>query len=170
MMVLMLIVGIVSAIVMGVMGFGTMIAGGMSAGILGMGQLGMHGLMEAMTQPSSDSGGGYMTAAAFGGGIVWAVALVLPGLVYLRGCCQVYLSNIQGVDVDAMDEKLRDLRESALRKADEIRKQAAKPAESVAVSSTQTDSKASPANACPSCATPYSDGDVFCGSCGHKLI
>jgi hypothetical protein len=30
-------------------------------------------------------------AALVGGGVVFALALVLPGLVYLRGCCAVYL-------------------------------------------------------------------------------
>lgn len=169
MMVLMLIVGIVSAIVLGVMGIGTMIAGGMSAGIVGMGQLGMSALMGTMMGNGMDSGGGYITAAAIGGGIVWAMALVLPGLVYLRGCCQVYLTNIQGVDVDGMELKMREMRESALRKADEIRKQGASNFEPVVPTTTQTETKASAPNVCPSCATPYNAGDVFCGSCGHKL-
>jgi len=31
-------------------------------------------------------------AALVGGGVVFALALVLPGLVYLRGCCAVYLA------------------------------------------------------------------------------
>ena len=31
-------------------------------------------------------------AAQTGGGVVFAVALVLPTLVYLRGCCAVYLA------------------------------------------------------------------------------
>jgi hypothetical protein len=31
-------------------------------------------------------------AALIGGGVGFAVALVLPTLVYLRGCCAVYLA------------------------------------------------------------------------------
>ncbi|HET8693409.1 MAG TPA: hypothetical protein VFM33_01925, partial [Aquabacterium sp.] len=33
----------------------------------------------------------YITAANVGGGVVFALALVLPTLVYLRGVCEIYL-------------------------------------------------------------------------------
>ena len=36
-------------------------------------------------------------AALVGGGVVFAVALVLPTLIYLRGCCAVYLALQDGV-------------------------------------------------------------------------
>jgi len=36
--------------------------------------------------------GGHAAAALVGGGVVFALALVLPGLVYLRGTCAVYLA------------------------------------------------------------------------------
>lgn len=35
---------------------------------------------------------GYISAATVGGGMVFALALVLPTLVYLRGVCEVYLA------------------------------------------------------------------------------
>jgi hypothetical protein len=35
---------------------------------------------------------GHAAAALVGGGVVFAIALVLPGLVYLRGACGVYLA------------------------------------------------------------------------------
>jgi hypothetical protein len=35
---------------------------------------------------------GHAAAALVGGGVVFALALVLPGLVYLRGTCSVYLA------------------------------------------------------------------------------
>ncbi len=35
---------------------------------------------------------GHAAAAVIGGGVVFALALVLPGLVYLRGTCSVYLA------------------------------------------------------------------------------
>jgi hypothetical protein len=37
-------------------------------------------------------GGALGTAALVGGGVVFAIALVLPTLVWLRGCCAVYLA------------------------------------------------------------------------------
>jgi hypothetical protein len=37
-------------------------------------------------------GGNLGLAALIGGGIVFALALVLPTLVWLRGCCAVYLA------------------------------------------------------------------------------
>lgn len=38
------------------------------------------------------AGGSLGLAALIGGGVVFALALVLPTLVYLRGCCAVYLA------------------------------------------------------------------------------
>lgn len=173
MMVLLLIVGIVSGIVLGIMGIGTLIAGGMSAGIVGFGSFGMGALMSGMGgMDGMGSGGGHAAAGAIGGGLVWAVALVLPSLVYLRGCCQVYLANIQGVDVEAVEQKMRDLGEAARRKTEELREKGAhpnaneapvNPAPSAPVAASTA------ALACPSCGTGYSEGDAFCGSCGHKL-
>nr|WP_316642008.1 hypothetical protein [uncultured Roseateles sp.] len=40
-------------------------------------------------------------AAVVGGGLVFALALVLPGLVYLSGCCAVYLS-LKPEEADAL--------------------------------------------------------------------
>ena len=37
-------------------------------------------------------GGSLGLAALIGGGVVFAIALVLPTLVWLRGCCAVYLA------------------------------------------------------------------------------
>jgi len=42
----------------------------------------------------------YISAATVGGGMVFAVALVLPTLVYLRGVCEVYLA-LRAADADA---------------------------------------------------------------------
>jgi len=40
-------------------------------------------------------------AALVGGGVVFAVALVLPTLVYLRACCAVFLALQDAVSEDA---------------------------------------------------------------------
>ncbi len=42
----------------------------------------------------------YISAATVGGGMVFALALVLPTLVYLRGVCEVYLA-LRSSDADA---------------------------------------------------------------------
>jgi hypothetical protein len=42
----------------------------------------------------------YISAATVGGGVVFALALVLPTLVYLRGVCEVYLALIASDKVD----------------------------------------------------------------------
>jgi len=40
----------------------------------------------------------YISAATVGGGVVFAVALVLPTVVYLRGVCEIYLALSAGLD------------------------------------------------------------------------
>lgn len=40
----------------------------------------------------------YISAASLGGGVIFALALVLPTLVYLRGVCEVYLA-LQAADL-----------------------------------------------------------------------
>ncbi len=45
---------------------------------------------------------GHASAALVGGGVVFALALVLPGLVYLRGACAVYLAMIGTVPPHAL--------------------------------------------------------------------
>lgn len=61
-------------------------AGQLLAGLMGLGPrgLGASGVPLA--------GGALGTAALVGGGVVFAIALVLPTLVWLRGCCAVYLA------------------------------------------------------------------------------
>lgn len=43
----------------------------------------------------------YISAATVGGGVVFAVALVLPTAVYLRGVCEIYLALQAGLDEPA---------------------------------------------------------------------
>ena len=61
-------------------------AGQLLAGLMGLGprSLGASGVPL--------EGGPLGTAALVGGGVVFAIALVLPTLVWLRGCCAVYLA------------------------------------------------------------------------------
>jgi hypothetical protein len=56
------------------------------AGVMGLGPRGM-GASGVPLQ-----GGTLGLAALIGGGVVFALALVLPTLMWLRGCCAVYLA------------------------------------------------------------------------------
>ena len=56
------------------------------AGVVGLGPRGL-GASGIPLQ-----GGNLGLAALIGGGVVFALALVLPTLVWLRGCCAVYLA------------------------------------------------------------------------------
>ncbi len=189
MIVLFFICLVVAFIIGGIMTVGTVVSGGMSAAIIGVsgfdasGLMGMVGFSGGRGYGGGDAGG-HMAAGAIGGSIVWAVAFSLPLLVYLRGCCQVYLANLVHVDVEAMEEQLRGGLDAAKRKAQDIKtkgealaaEQAArynKPADPQTPPAAKPYSGAAltPVNAlqCPVCNTPYLAGDMFCGSCGHKL-
>ena len=190
MIVLFLICLVVAFIIGGIMTAGTLVSGGMSAAIIGVSGFDASGMMGMMGFPGSGGYGGggessaHVTAGAIGGSIVWAVALALPLLVYLRGCCQVYLANVAHVDVEAMEEQLRGGLDAAKRKAQDIKtkgeamaaEQAArynKPADPLTppVAKPYAGPALTPVNAlqCPVCNAPYFAGDMFCGGCGHKL-
>jgi len=61
-------------------------AGQLLAGVMGLGPR----ALSASGVPLQ--GGALGLAALIGGGVVFAIALVLPTLVWLRGCCAVYLA------------------------------------------------------------------------------
>ena len=186
MLVLFLITMTVGGFIAGILFSGTLITTGLSAAIVtpsmgGMG-MGMGNFMGMMG--GGFDGGGYLAAGAVGGGVVWILGLTLPLMVYSRGCCQVYLQNVQEVDVDAMESDLRHKMDAAKKRAEEIKAQgaamAAQSAQSnpgttpTAASPTAPATTAAPASSpaalqCPACGTGYLPGDKFCGSCGHHL-
>ncbi len=51
-----------------------------------------YGLRSLGAAGAPTGSGGHAAAALVGGGVVFALALMLPGLVYLRGTCAVYLA------------------------------------------------------------------------------
>ncbi len=51
-----------------------------------------HGLRSLGAAGAPLGSTGHLAAALIGGGVVFALALLLPGLVYLRGACAVYLA------------------------------------------------------------------------------
>lgn len=54
-----------------------------------------HGLRSLGAAGAPVDATGYTASALTGGGVVFALALVLPGLVYLRGACTVYLALVE---------------------------------------------------------------------------
>ena len=179
-LVLLLICGFVAAIIFGIIATGTLITGGMSAAIIGVSGMNFGSAMGifGMSGGGFGSGGdsGHLAAGAFGWGIVMAIAFTLPFLVYLRGCCQLYLANIQGVDVGEIEQQFRGTFDAAKRGAADIRAKG----EALAAQQAQRFEKSAGAPTmpvapialqykCAACSTPYLAGDVFCGGCGQKL-
>jgi hypothetical protein len=161
----------------------TAILGTESGGLPGI----SSGLPGALMSGGGFSGGfgAYATAAAFGGGIVYAAALTLPGLVYLRGASSVYLRAIEGLDLVAEQEALRERVAGAQARAREFQAQAQATAQqyaqrahapAVAVPAAAVFNGAGPvvitsaaSPGCPVCLAAIVPGDVFCANCGHKL-
>jgi hypothetical protein len=81
------------------------VAGGRVISVLGVAVVGVdvpaqqlmaglfgYGLRSLGAAGAPTGSTGHAAAALVGGGVVFAIALVLPGLVYLRGTCAVYLA------------------------------------------------------------------------------
>lgn len=178
-LVLLLICSFVGGILLSILLTGTLVTGGMSAGIIGVSGMNMGSALNIIGMSGESYGGGgdsgHLAAGAFGWGIVMAIALTLPLLVYLRGLCQLFLANIQGVDVSAMEQQLRSTLDAAKRGAAEIKAKgdalAAQQAQRFEkpVDAQPAASPTPPQLKCAVCATPYVPGDLFCAGCGHKL-
>jgi hypothetical protein len=195
-LILMFAVGLIAGAVGGLIGMillgGTSFTGLLSTAILGSDSAGvpsmMAGLMGGLQGAGEFGGGlaGYATAAFVGGGIIYAAAVTLPGLVYLRGASSVYLRAIEGLDLAAEQEALRERVAAAQTRAKEFqtqaqataqqyaqRAQAARPAAPLVSAAVATLAPVSAGRAaggaCPACGTALVPGDAFCAECGHKL-
>jgi len=111
------IAGFVGLLIGAILFTGTAVTTLVSAPILGGGSMGMGGfggMLGGMMGEGMGMGmpsiGGHAIGAMVGGGILFAIAFTLPGMVYLRGACTVYLRAIDGLDLAAeqaaMDERL----------------------------------------------------------------
>jgi MFS family permease len=197
---LMFAVGLIAGVTGGLIGIilvgGTSFTGILSTAVLGIDAGGSSltaGLMGGLLGGGSDFGSdigsgltGYATAALLGGGIVYAAAVTLPGLVYLRGASAVYLRAIEGLDLAAEQEALRETVAAAQIRAKEFQAQAQVTAQQYAqraqaprpgapVASVAA-AAAAPmaanivsAPGCPACGGALVPGDAFCANCGHKL-
>lgn len=187
---LVLLLMIAVAFIAGIVGFliGAILFSGVavtmlaSVPILG-GGAGMGGLMGGMAGGGFGGGmgtgmgsfAGHAAAAAIGGGMLFAVAFTLPGMVYLRGACAVYLRALEGLDLAAEQAAVDEKIAAARARAREVQRQAQaaaqqyanRPATSVPPPVPQAPAPA--ALACPNCKVAVLPTDAFCGECGFKL-
>lgn len=161
---LFLITTFVALLIFGVVGTGVSLTSGMSAGILGLGgQMNMYSLASGLS-----GGSGYIIAAGLGGGLLMAAAAVVPGLIFTKGVCIIYLNATRNVDFSASEASLNDGLATVKKKAEEARERARALAEQAAAPAAPA---AAPVDSlhCPSCKAPVASDDVFCGECAHKL-
>ena len=143
---------------------GVLMTSGLSANILDMGATGMGGFGNIM---AAMSGSGYALAGGIGGGLLLAIAAVIPGLIFTKGICIIYLDATRNVDFAQAEASINQGLASVKRKADEARERAR--------ALTEQHAPAVPAMAaiaplaCPNCQAPISADDLFCGNCAHKL-
>jgi hypothetical protein len=137
---------------------GYLMTTGLSASILDAG-----GIMDFF----SGGGNGYVTAGLIGGGLLFAFASVIPGLIYTKGVCIIYINKTADMDFAQAEAKLESGIASVKKKADEARERARQltPQQPVAAVPAQ----AAHALACPNCHAPVAADDAFCGNCAHKL-
>ena len=191
---LMIAVTLLSAVMSALIGMvlfsGTAITTSLSAGILSTGGMGGLDGTGPMGLLMGDGMGGHAVAAMVGGGLLFAVAFTLPGMVYLRGASTVYLRAIDGLDLDAAQAEIGAKVAGAKARAREMQAQAqdyAQPARAAtpaaaaagsAAASTGDDTLPPPQDAlsaepaavpCPACGGATVAGDAFCGHCGHRL-
>ena len=165
--VLFMITLFVASVIFGLVGIGVTMTTGISAGVLGadIGGAGMAGMMGALM--GGGGGSGYAIAAGIGGGLLMAVAAVIPALIFTKGTCIIYLNTTRDLDFSASEARLGEGMAAVKRRGEEARERARQltqqipvPAHSAVVASVR---------ACPACHMAVAVGDVFCGNCAHKL-
>ncbi|QPC31598.1 zinc ribbon domain-containing protein [Caldimonas thermodepolymerans] len=202
---LMLVVGllasVVGALVMFVVAVGGQVVARLSAWILGPqapAQQLMAGLfgfgLRSLTGAGVNVGASaYAAAGVIGGGVVAVVGSVLPGLVYLRGACEVYLAHADAEDEAASGhDPARPGGAAAGTKAAGAAAGAARSrgilatvapeasalettitmARSPLASTTEVDvplDLVATVACCPACQHAVQPGDHYCGTCGAPL-
>ncbi|WP_196488339.1 hypothetical protein [Burkholderia cepacia] len=195
---LLLLVGVLSAVVLGILGTGAAIASSISAATgtspLGglMSTLGRHAGAYGLGADAAEGGFGglggfdyrsmaYLGAYGFGNGLLVAIGLVIPFLTFVNGTCLIYLQTVSGVDFSATEEKLSQHVADAKRHAEQARERAADhlakarashAAGAAGTASLPASDTASPATdeatACAQCHKPMAADDLFCGECGAR--
>jgi len=168
-----LMVGVVAALVWGIVFTGVIGTGFLSGLVLSDGSEyggfgGMHHGWGYGRGFWGGQGGAYATAAALGGGLLMLCAAVIPGLVVLAGYCIIYRNVSTGLSADAYAARLSGAMDSVKQKADTTRQQM--DAQRNAATGASTIATTPPAAMqCPQCHGAVTASDAFCGNCGHKL-
>jgi hypothetical protein len=187
------IAGVVAFLIGAILFSGTAVTALLSLPILGAGGMGgFGGMMGMMASEGAAMGlGGHAISAMIGGGILFAIAFTLPGMVYLRGACMVYLRAIDGLDLAAEQAAIDDRLAAAKARARDMQAKAQSTAREYASRPAGITPAAVPAHAaargvpgpapavdldatdallaCPICRAVVSSHDAFCGECGHRL-
>ena len=165
--VLFLMTSFVAFVIFGLVGTGVMMTAGISAGILGADSAGggMAGMMGALM--GGGGGGGYAIAASIGGGILMAIAAVIPALIFTKGTCLIYLNTTRDLDFSASEAQLGDGLAAVKRRGEEARERARQLAQQVPAPARAPAAAAVPT--CPACHAVVAADDVFCGNCAQKL-
>lgn len=123
--------GIVAFVILSILMTGSLMTMGLSMPILGGGSDAMGMLMHGMGGMFGGYGGGFggrigghVMAAGVGGGLLLAAGLTLPGLVYLKGACMVYLQAIDGLDMAAERKRMQEVMDEAKKKVEEAKEKA----------------------------------------------
>lgn len=174
---LMIIVGlIVGALIFS----GYLVVGGMSASILGsnlsmsLGALGAMGGMGGLGGMEGE-GMGYLKAAGFGSGVLFAVTLTAMTSVFIMGVNLIYLSASDGLDSAAIEGAFNERLQGVKQRADEMQQRVRERAQEAQERARQAAAKHSapsaavPQTTCPACNAVAIAGDMFCGECGHKF-
>ena len=143
---------------------------------VGSGLMGMISNLMMTFSGYGGTGNGYVTATLFGAMGLYSVAFSIPALVGLSGICHIYLQSSDGLDFQEAETRINQGVAEAKRRALEAQARAQQAAQEAAkkarAANTARADQASAAPAvptCPACQGNVTDGDVFCGNCGHRL-
>lgn len=162
---LLLIVGLTSAVAFGILAYGLFTVTPLSAMILPSGDPSelMNSLFGMMSGRFGGDGGGYIAAAGFGTAVLFMVAAAVPLLTLIMGNCIIYLNFVRNQETEQFEATVRGKMSEFKEKAAETRNQLAQQAASLK----QPAPLVKPS--CAKCGQPIAEDELFCGNCGNKL-
>lgn len=171
-----IVAGLIGALMAAALFPGYMFMTGMAAAILGP-DIAAAGGMGIFSLLAGSGASPYLYAGVLGSILLMMIVGAMLAQVLIMGMNLVYLSASEGLDLAESHAAIESKLEQARQKGLEVRERARQAAERArdaghpAASSPKL-ATAGPedANACPNCASACSASDVFCGSCGHKLV